>query len=705
MNRDSVWTLAALAATLVAVGFTAADIASTVDTSRPLSIAMAMVAVALLCGLTYGSLVYLVARWGRLRRRSDFQAGPGVLDDIYAANAAPRVCVLIPSYKEEVRVLRQTVVSAALAEYPSRRIVVLLDDPPSGPGSDPVALAAAQRAIGDLHDHFHHASSHFQAQLSAFLVRSGGGDHIDVPGEARRLAHLYEEVVGWIEGLGERAGDPAFAHVDRFFNDEIVRAAADVNRQRARRLLEASVDDALIVLEYKRLASLLHVEIGSFERKRYANLSHAPSKAMNLNSYIGLLGRSFRRAEGAGGICLAECPSTQADLTVPRADFLLTLDADSLVRHDYLLKLASIMRSDSRIAVAQTPYSAYPNAPTLIERIAGAQTDLQYLVHQGSSHYRAAYWVGANALLRASALQDIRQTTIERGQEVHVFIQDKTVIEDTGSTLDLVRRGWTLHNHPERLAYSATPPDFGSLIIQRRRWANGGLIILADLVRYALRPLAQRPGISELFVRTHYLCSPTISTVGMLLFALLPMHGALDSPWLALSALPYFALYGIDLSRCGYRWRDLPRVYALNLMLLPINLDGVMRSIHQLVTGKKSSFARTPKVGNRTSAPAAHVAIQIGMLCAAFVASVSLLAAGRPLLSAFALFNAACLMYGIARFIGVREAWQDLCLALPRGAARPATAGGGLSDEDTTVSSEDASLAEPVESSRRIAQR
>ena len=59
-------------------------------------------------------------------------------------------------------------------------------------------------------------------------------------------------------------------------------------------------------------------------------------------------------------------------------------------------------------------------------------------------------------MLRLAALKDICQTTTERGHPVQVFIQDRTVIEDTGSTIDLVRKGWFLHNHPERLAYSAT---------------------------------------------------------------------------------------------------------------------------------------------------------------------------------------------------------------------------------------------------------
>ena len=97
---------------------------------------------------------------------------------------------------------------------------------------------------------------------------------------------------------------------------------------------------------------------------------------------------------------------------------------------------------------------------------------------KGFTQHNATYWVGANALLRHTALKEIAVREVERGYPVQRFIQDRTVIEDTESSVDLSVRGWRLYNYPERLAYSATPPDFGSLIIQRRRWANGGLIIL-----------------------------------------------------------------------------------------------------------------------------------------------------------------------------------------------------------------------------------
>jgi cellulose synthase/poly-beta-1,6-N-acetylglucosamine synthase-like glycosyltransferase len=40
----------------------------------------------------------------------------------------PSLLCLVPSYKEELRTVRQTVL-AALQEYPDRRVVLLIDDP------------------------------------------------------------------------------------------------------------------------------------------------------------------------------------------------------------------------------------------------------------------------------------------------------------------------------------------------------------------------------------------------------------------------------------------------------------------------------------------------------------------------------------------------------------------------------------------------
>jgi hypothetical protein len=436
-----------------------------------------------------------------------------------------------------------------MSEYPARGVTVLIDDPARGSATELRSLAATRQLVADLDARFRAAAILFRAELSEFLVRQNSTTGCDLICERHRLADLYERMAETIEKFAAADdADGAFVHTDQFFRDQILISPASLHRSRAAELCNGDVDIARIQREYCRLASLLSVEVTSFERKRFANLSHAPNKAMNLNSYIGLIGKNFRVVAEPESHLVETCQTTSADICIPHADFLLTLDADSLVLSDYILKLAYHMQQHPAAAVVQTPYSAVPGSINPLERAAGAQTDVQYITHQGFTDFGGTYWVGANALLRLDALRDVEQAITERGQQIRVFIQDRTVIEDTGSTIDLVRKGWLLHNYPERLAYSATPADFGSLIIQRRRWANGGLIIFSDLVRYATAG-APRPGAAELLMRAYYLCSPALTGFALIFLMLLPLNDALATIWLPCTAVPYFALYARDLLR------------------------------------------------------------------------------------------------------------------------------------------------------------
>jgi len=422
-----------------------------------------------------------------------------------------------------------------------------------------------------------------------------------------------------------------------------------------------------LLREYRRLAGLFAAELRSFERKRYVNLSQASNKAMNLNSYIGLMGRSFREDRRPDGIHLEPCDSVEADFSIPNPDYLITLDADSLLLSDYAMRLVHFMEQpqNRRVAVAQTPYSAVPGTLNTMERVAGATTDIQHIIHQGFTRFDATYWVGANALLRRAALEEIAETSLERGFAVTKFIQDRTVIEDTESSVDLIRRGWRLYNYPERLAYSATPPDFGALVIQRRRWANGGLIILPKLLAYLGRGLHRLATPPEAMMRIHYLTSLAGVSLALLLLMAHSFEQSLRNYWLPLTALPYFFLYGRDLVRSGYSWADLPRVYALVLLLIPVNLGGVSRSLYQACTGRATPFGRTPKVADRTAAPPLYVLAAVGILiwCVAYM--IADIEKARWAHAVFLLANAGFMAYAIARLIGLREAWADVRSAWP----------------------------------------
>jgi hypothetical protein len=400
---------------------------------------------------------------------------------------------------------------------------------------------------------------------------------------------------------------------------------------------------------------------------------------MNLNGYIGLIGGNYRVIAKPDGVHLVHCAAEAATMSVPAFDYLLTIDADSVVLPNYASTLLPIMAADERIAVAQTPYSAFPGAPGLLERIAGATTDIQYLIHQGFTSYDATYWVGANAVLRVSALRDILRYTEERGHRIPVFIQDRTVIEDTDSTINLICHGWRLHNHPERLAYSATPPDFGSLIVQRRRWSNGGLIIFPDLLNYMWSKGQFARSVPETFMRAHYLCSPAVSSASVLFLLLYRLDDSLANFWLPMTAVPYYLMYARDLRLAGYNSVDLLHVYALNLLLFPVNLAGVLRSLQQILTGKKSPFGRTPKIGTRTATPLFYIAAHTILL--GYLVIVSILDLKDGYYSHAVLGGTTFLMflYGFTRFIGWREAAADarlhLGVATELTHARPAAGG------------------------------
>jgi hypothetical protein len=347
---------------------------------------------------------------------------------------------------------------------------------------------------------------------------------------------------------------------------------------------------------------------------------------------------------------------------VPTSDYVLVLDADSILHPEYTVRLAHRLGQPDyhRVAVIQTPYSAFADAPGALERIAGATTDIQYQIHQGFTHYRATFWVGANAMVRMSALRDIAHTRRERDFTVPVFIDDRTVIEDTESTIDLRCRGWQLHNYPDRLAFSATPPDFGSLLIQRRRWANGGVLIVPKLWRRAGEDGGRRMALSEALFRLHYLTSLAASNMALLILLACGFDDRLASAWLPITAVPYYLLYASDLWRAGYRRRDVLRVYALNLLLVPVSLGGAFGSLKQACTGRRSAFARTPKVVGRTAAPAGYVVAEILLCLSWFVAAVIDACYGRGLNAAFGLGNATIMLYGLLTFIGVRAACADM---------------------------------------------
>ncbi|MGZ4727568.1 MAG: glycosyltransferase family 2 protein, partial [Acidimicrobiales bacterium] len=616
--------------------------------------------------LTVSALAYLTTRIGFFYRARAHRRTPRIAIDGFFDDSMPTLTVIVPSYQEDRRVIRATLLSAALQEYPYLRVVLLIDDP-----VEPVDEAAAEmldrarRLPGEIEDLLNGPAGRFSAAIEAFESEQVG-EHEPDTGDVALLAGHYEYAATWLRELA--FGQERVDHADDFFADHVIGGLADdlslvAAALRAAADEEVSLPAARMLQLYRRLVSTFRAELSSFERKQYVSLSHEPNKAMNLNSYVGLMGGSYVDEMTPVGRVLVPTRGT-ADLSVPDPDYVLTLDADSVLLPEYCVRLMILLEQSEhqRVGVAQTPYSAYPGSGTRLERIAGASTDLQHIVHQGMTHYDATFWVGANAILRKRALDDIVQVGYEGNWEIRRYIQDRTPIEDTESSVDLGIHGWELLNYPERLSYSSTPPDFGSLCIQRRRWANGGLLILSKLAHQsrARRGRAERNRFGELFLRVNYMASIFWSSICLLLLLAYPFNSELLSPLLVLIAAPYFIMMSTDLKACGYKRLDVMRVYGFNLILLPVNLAGGASSLLQLITGEKSTFKRTPKVRNRTTATPFFILAPCALIALAGYTMVRDYQLARWNNFSYAVVNTMLMLYALVAFIGITHAATDL---------------------------------------------
>jgi cellulose synthase/poly-beta-1,6-N-acetylglucosamine synthase-like glycosyltransferase/chitodextrinase len=616
--------------------------------------------------LTVSALAYLLSRLGFFyRTRTHHRATRATLDEFFDSRQ-PTLTTIIPSYQEEGAMIRIALLSAALQEYPGKRVVLLIDDPAT-PGTRAARelLESARALPGIVQELLAGPAGRSTAAMRAFDAAMDRGEQPG-PGSMITLADAYAAAAEWLEGLA--AEQEVVDHSDSFFvNENVLRLAASFREVEAALLESASegvvLDPQMLRRLYRRLAWTFSAELSSFERKRYVSLSHEPNKAMNLNSYIGLMGATYREARTAGGTALVPA-QPGAGLHVPDSDYVVTLDADSVLLPEYCLRLVHLLEQQEYqdVAIAQTPYSAFPGSATRLERIAGATTDLQHIVHLGLTYYDATFWVGANAVIRKKALDNIAETSYIGDWQISHYIKDRTVIEDTESTVDMGIHGWRLYNYPERLSYSATPPDFGSLCIQRRRWANGGLLILPKLLRQsrARRGRGKRTQFGELFLRWNYMGSISWSSASLLILLAFPFSAALISPLLGLIALPYFAAMASDLRYCGYKRLDVLRVYGLNLILLGVNLAGTFSSVVQGITASKAPFARTPKVRNRTVVPAFPLSapyLVIALGCLTFYGAYL---DHRTENMCYAGVNVILACYAVVAFIGLRNSIVDL---------------------------------------------
>ena len=98
------------------------------------------------------------------------------------------------------------------------------------------------------------------------------------------------------------------------------------------------------------------------------------------------------------------------------------------------------------------------------------------------------------------------------------------------------------------------------------------------------------------------------ASIGLVFLLVFPFNSQLLSPIILLAALPYFVAMASDFKRLGYKRTDVFRVYAFNLILLPVNLAGTLQvAAAGRRQGRRSRSPARRRSQDRTAAPALFV--------------------------------------------------------------------------------------------------
>src|SRR5665213_3678881 len=138
----------------------------------------------------------------------------------------PTLTAIIPSYQEDTRVVRNTLLSAALQEYSEKRIVLLIDDPPAPRRRHAQQLLKGARSLPqEIERLLAGPAAEFSRALDEFEDSLRGGLALDETAMAR-LGESYETASVWLGNLASRS--EIVYHTDTFLVEEVLlRLASD----------------------------------------------------------------------------------------------------------------------------------------------------------------------------------------------------------------------------------------------------------------------------------------------------------------------------------------------------------------------------------------------------------------------------------------------------------------------------------------------
>lgn len=292
-------------------------------------------------------------------------------------------------------------------------------------------------------------------------------------------------------------------------------------------------------------------------------------------------------------------------LASSQADFIVIMDADFAVHHDFVRRVLPRF-SDERVAIVQTPQTFYN--PDLVQqnlRLGGWVADEQALffrdIQPARDAWDAAFFCGSCAMLRASALR-----------EVGGFATD-SITEDLLTSMRLLGQGWSIRYLNERLSMGLAAESIDAFFLQRDRWSRGAIetLFLPDGPIFNRQlSLMQR----LLFMPLYWLISPFFHLAVMLLPVICLLTGMdimfMEDPAdVALVVMPTVLINLLCLTWIS-RGRFSPVISMALTMLMAVRMS--YSALSGLIKPGSVAFKVTPK-GSQTRASSDRLLFNIMM--------------------------------------------------------------------------------------------
>jgi exo-beta-1,3-glucanase (GH17 family)/glycosyltransferase involved in cell wall biosynthesis len=341
------------------------------------------------------------------------------------------------------------------------------------------------------------------------------------------------------------------------------------------------------------LDSLAELDYANFEVLVIDNNTKDPAVWGPVKEYCEKLGKRFRFFH------LEPWPGFKAGAlnfglkeTAPEADVVAVIDADYVVRPDWLSTLTGHFH-DPKVAVVQCPQSHRDFEHNRFRRMTAWEFDGFFRI---GMHHRNE----RNAIIQHGTMTMVRRSALEGTGGWSEW----TICEDAELGLRLMHAGYDLVYVDELMGKGLTPADFKAYKSQRYRWAFGAMQILKGrwgwMVKKGPLSAGQRfhflTGWFSWFADALHLIFTLMAlfwTAGMVAF---PQYFSLPMQLFLIPVIGFFfakAIFGIVLYRarvpCG--WYD-----TLMASLASMGLShAIARGILHGLTRQKTSFVVTAK--------------------------------------------------------------------------------------------------------------